>query len=155
VAGALARSGLPARRLTLEITESLLVQDPVAAAHTLRELKQLGVRLALDDFGTGYSSLSYLARFPVDVVKIDKSFVDGLGAAQAGTGPNLVRAIVSLGDDLGLGVTAEGIEDPGQVEALLALGCPTGQGYLFARPMPPGAFAAFLVTAGAPAEVPA
>ena len=151
VAGALARSGLPARRLTLEITESLLVQDPVAAAHTLRELKELGVKLALDDFGTGYSSLSYLARFPVDVVKIDKSFVDGLGTDQTGTGPNLVRAIVSLGNELGLGVTAEGIEARPQVEALLALGCRAGQGYLFARPMPARDFAAVLVRAAATA----
>jgi predicted signal transduction protein with EAL and GGDEF domain len=134
VADALAASALAPECLVLEITESTLLDDAAAAATTLAALKGLGVRIALDDFGTGYSSLSYLDRFPVDIVKIDKSFVDGLGADVAGS--PLVGAIVNLGALLGMGVTAEGIERADQVARLRQIGCVQGQGFYFARPMP-------------------
>jgi EAL domain-containing protein (putative c-di-GMP-specific phosphodiesterase class I) len=145
VTNALRRSGLPASALTLEITESILLEDADAAASTLAALKSLGLRIALDDFGTGYSSLTYLDRFPVDIVKIDKSFIDGLAGAHTAGSP-LVTTIVNLGRLLGLGVTAEGIEDPDQVARLQRLGCGQGQGYHFAKPMPVGELVEFLVT---------
>jgi diguanylate cyclase (GGDEF)-like protein/PAS domain S-box-containing protein len=135
VAAALASSGLPASCLTLEITESILVDDGDAAARTLGGLKALGITIALDDFGTGYSSLSYLDRFPVDIVKIDKSFIDALSGAGTAGSP-LVTAIVNLGSLLGLSVTAEGIEDVDQVARLRQIGCARGQGFYFAHPMP-------------------
>lgn len=137
VAAALDRSGLDPSRLTLEITESVLMEDPDRAAVTLNELRQLGARVAVDDFGTGYSSLSYLQRFPIDVLKIDRSFVSSLlgGPEDAA----LAHAIVKLGDTLGLAVIAEGIETDDQLNALRDLGCKYGQGYLFARPLSPEA----------------
>jgi diguanylate cyclase (GGDEF)-like protein/PAS domain S-box-containing protein len=132
VAACLVSADLDPARLTLEITESVLLADDAATARTLTQLKELGVSIALDDFGTGYSSLSHLERFPVDVLKIDKRFVQGLGGGDA---PALTRAILGLGDLLGLEVVAEGIERPEQLEALRALGCRWGQGFLFARPL--------------------
>lgn len=141
---ALATSGLPARNLVLEVTESVLVENIETARGRLGELKALGLRVAVDDFGTGYSSLSCLANFPVDVVKIDKSFVDRI--SQGGDGAAMVRAVVDLGASLGLSTVAEGIEDEGQVPVLRALGCGMGQGYLFARPMPPDELRALLTT---------
>src|SRR5688500_5337187 len=102
---------------------------------TLAGLKDLGVRIALDDFGSGYSSLSYLDQFPVDVVKIDKSFIQSLGGTGSAQSP-LVIAIVNLGAVLGLGVTAEGIEETVQLDRLREMGCAQGQGYFFAKPMP-------------------
>ena len=140
---ALADTGLPPERLTLEITETTLMADPAAAAETLHRLKGLGVKVALDDFGTGYSSLSYLERFPVDALKIDKSFIDALQACDA-AGSGLVGAIVGLGERLHLHVTAEGIERGEQVAELLGLGCGLGQGFHFARPMPNADLAALL-----------
>jgi diguanylate cyclase (GGDEF)-like protein/PAS domain S-box-containing protein len=134
VIAALAVSGLPASSLTLEITESVLLEDTDSAARTLATLKRLGVSLALDDFGTGYSSLSHLERFPVDIVKIDKSFVDGLGVAGHRDSP-LVEAIVHLGAMFNLRVTAEGIEEESQLARLREMGCQRGQGYLFAHPL--------------------
>jgi diguanylate cyclase (GGDEF)-like protein/PAS domain S-box-containing protein len=131
---ALAVSGLSPHCLTMEITEGVLLEETDTVAVTLLELKALGVRIALDDFGTGYSSLSYLNSFPVDIVKIDKTFIDSL--ANDGSEPSpLVGAIVNLGAMLGLGVTAEGIEDEGQLAGLKAMGCGMGQGFLFAKPM--------------------
>jgi diguanylate cyclase (GGDEF)-like protein/PAS domain S-box-containing protein len=132
VTSALEDACLPPSALTLEVTESVLLSDTDAAASTLQILKRMGVSLALDDFGTGYSSLSHLERFPVDIVKIDKSFVDGLGGADS----PLVAAIVHLGDMFHLAVTAEGIEDERQLACLQQLGCQRGQGYYFARPLP-------------------
>ncbi|WP_298457438.1 bifunctional diguanylate cyclase/phosphodiesterase [uncultured Cellulomonas sp.] len=135
VADALTASGLDPHLLTLELTESLLVQDAPLVAGRLRRLKELGLRLALDDFGTGFSSLSYLRRFPIDILKIDKSFVDGIATSpedRAVTG-----AIVQLGRTLRLDVVAEGVEDERQVAALESLGCPSAQGYHFGRPVPP------------------
>jgi diguanylate cyclase (GGDEF)-like protein/PAS domain S-box-containing protein len=132
VSRALRDSGLPASALTLEITESLLMVDLPAATAILAELRTLGVRLAIDDFGTGYSSLSYLEQLPIDVLKIDQSFVSRLGAA--GEESVMVRTITQLAKALNMGIVAEGIELPEQVRELQELECPLGQGYLFARP---------------------
>ncbi len=134
IAHALQESGLPPQSLQLEITESVVMEDASATIETLRGLKALGVRLAIDDFGTGYSSLSYLKRFPVDVLKIDKSFVDGLGDDPEDTA--IVQAVVTLAHSLGMEVTAEGVETIEQSDQLQLLGCRLGQGYLFARPLP-------------------
>ncbi|HEX2039797.1 MAG TPA: EAL domain-containing protein [Acidimicrobiales bacterium] len=134
VGSLLAAHGLPPRALSLEITESVLMDDAESARRTLGELKSLGVYLAVDDFGTGYSSLAYLKRFPVDALKVDKSFVDGLG--REGEDGAIVRAIVTLAQTLGLDTVAEGVETAEQVERLVELGCVFAQGYHFARPMP-------------------
>jgi len=141
VARALTTSGLPPSLLTLEITESTLTRDTALAR--LVELKELGVHLAVDDFGTGYSSLHYLQRFPIDVLKVDKSFVDRVAREEQDAA--LVRAVIALGDALRLRVVAEGIELPEQQAALAALGCRDGQGYLYARPLPPEGAAAWLL----------
>ena len=126
--------------LILEVTESLLLENSTRLERTFRELKTLGVRLALDDFGTGYSSLAYLHRFPIDILKIDRSFVERLaGGGDAGSGVDavaLARAILSLADALGLDTVAEGIEHESQRDTLLDLGCKTGQGYSFGKAMP-------------------
>jgi EAL domain-containing protein (putative c-di-GMP-specific phosphodiesterase class I) len=132
VRDALEDSGLPAESLTLEITESVLMADTDLAVQRLAELKALGVKLALDDFGTGYSSLSYLSRFPVDVLKMDRSFLSE-GASKQTT--DLATAVVALGNTLSLEVVAEGIELPEQWHTLRGLGCELGQGFYFARPM--------------------
>ena len=131
VRAALDDHGLEPERLVVEITESAIMETGAAAI--LRALKDLGVRLAMDDFGTGYSSLAHLRRFPLDVIKVDRSFVAGLGDGQ---GSSIAGAIVSLAHALGLRTVAEGIEDDDQRRAVLALGCDIGQGFLFARPMP-------------------
>ena len=138
VRSALETSGLPPSSLVLEITESVMLADTDFAVQRLGELKGLGVRLAMDDFGTGYSSLSYLSRFPVDILKMDRSFV--------GSGENaaLQSAIIALGASLELDVVAEGIELPEQEQSLHDLGCEIGQGFLFARPMPSSDLAAYL-----------
>lgn len=132
VAQALKESGLEPGNLVIELTETTIMQNTEMNFERLRELKALGVRLAIDDFGTGYSSLSYLHRFPIDILKIDRSFVDRL--TNSYNGQELARAVVTLADTLGLDTVAEGIELQTQVEALLNLGCVAGQGYLFARP---------------------
>lgn len=139
---ALASSGLPARHLVLEVTESALVENIEMARERLLQLKGIGLRVAVDDFGTGYSSLSYLSGLPVDVVKIDKSFVDRVAVGDEGCA--MVRAVVDLGASLGLTAVAEGIEEPDQVTVLRRLGCGTGQGYLFARPMAAAAVGALV-----------
>ncbi len=135
---ALEQSGLPPSALVLEITESVMMADTEFAVQRLVDLKALGVRLAMDDFGTGYSSLSYLSRFPVDILKMDRSFV--------GSGENvaLTSAIIALGASLELEVVAEGIELREQEESLHELGCEIGQGFLFARPMGTGALFEYL-----------
>jgi EAL domain-containing protein (putative c-di-GMP-specific phosphodiesterase class I) len=139
VAAALEASGLDPGCLVLELTESVLMDDPERAAVTLEELKELGVRLAIDDFGTGYSSLAYLQRFPIDILKIDRSFVARLlgGPEDAA----VAHAIIKLGQTLHLDVVAEGIETDDQLNELRGLGCEYGQGYLFARPLAPDAMA--------------
>lgn len=133
VSKALITSGLPSRCLILEITESFMMQDTEATIVKLQLLKDLGVRLAIDDFGTGYSSLSYLQRFPIDILKIDKSFVDKLGHGSEGSA--VAKAIIMMGDSLNLKTIAEGIEHPEQIGELQSLGCAAGQGYHFARPL--------------------
>jgi diguanylate cyclase (GGDEF)-like protein len=128
---ALEDNALAPGSLVIEITESAIMET--GAASILRALKELGVRLAMDDFGTGYSSLAHLRRFPLDVIKVDRSFVAGLGDGQ---GASIAGAIVSLARALGLRTVAEGIEDEEQCRAVVALGCDVGQGFLFAAPMP-------------------
>ena len=131
VAEALQESGLEPGNLVIELTESTIMHNTEANLVRLRQLKALGVRLAIDDFGTGYSSLSYLHRFPIDILKIDQSFVNRL--TNTYNGPDLARAVITLGETLGLDTVAEGIELEPQVGALLSLGCVAGQGFLFAR----------------------
>ncbi len=142
VGAALADSGLPGDRLVLEITESVLMQDTEMVLLKLEALKRLGVSLAIDDFGTGYSSLAYLQRFPIDILKIDKTFVDAIGSPDVE--PTLARAIIALGESLAMCTVAEGVENAEQVDELQRLGCHLGQGYLLSRPLPPLELAAFL-----------
>ena len=149
VIDALKQSGLPARRLELEITETLLLEKSGHVLATLHGLRALGVRISMDDFGTGYSSLSYLRSFPFDKIKIDQSFVRDLAAnrdAQA-----IVRSIISLGIGLGVTITAEGVETEAELGCLRAEGCHEGQGFLFSRPRPNSEIAGLL---RAPAETP-
>jgi diguanylate cyclase (GGDEF)-like protein len=134
VEDALRRSGLPARHLAVELTESTLMADPPAVIARMRALRQTGVKLAIDDFGTGYSSLAYLRDLPVDTVKVDKSFVDRIVGEEIDR--ELVRTIVNLAGRLGLDTVAEGVEGQDQAALLSALGCGRMQGYLFARPTP-------------------
>jgi EAL domain-containing protein (putative c-di-GMP-specific phosphodiesterase class I) len=130
----LTRVTLEVHALGLDITEGFLLEASVDNARTLDDLQKMGIRLDLDDFGTGYSSLSYLKDFPVDGVKLDKSFVEGLG--EDATGTALVRKIIDLCHTLGLEVLAEGIETPEQAAMLKDMGCDLGQGYYFAHPLP-------------------
>ena len=134
IAEALAAAEVPPDALLLEITESVLMEEVEATAATLRALKELGVGLSIDDFGTGYSSLSYLKRFPVDDLKIDRSFVDGLGVDADDHA--IVSAVVSMAHAMGLNVIAEGVETSRQLEELRLLGCDSAQGYLLGRPQP-------------------
>jgi diguanylate cyclase (GGDEF)-like protein len=127
---ALRESGLEPHNLVIELTESTTMYNTDANLERFHRVKALGVRLAIDDFGTGYSSLSYLHRFPIDILKIDRSFVSRL--TNSDNGPELARAVITLGETLGLETVAEGIELEPQVAALLALGCVAGQGFLFA-----------------------
>jgi diguanylate cyclase (GGDEF)-like protein/PAS domain S-box-containing protein len=142
IANALDDSGLLPSRLILEITESVLMIDTTATLSRLFQLKSLGVRLAIDDFGTGYSSFAYLRRFPIDIIKIDKSFVDGV--ASEPTASALVDAMIRIGKTLRLETVAEGIERTEQADCLRTLKCDIGQGYLFSRPLPSDAITTFL-----------
>ena len=135
VADGLRRHGIDASQLGLEITESALLEDAEGAVTALAALRELGVRLAVDDFGTGYSSLSYLKRLPVDAVKIDRSFVDGL--AVDGDDSAIVAAVAGMARALRLTTIAEGVESLDQVRALRRLGCDLGQGFFFTTPQPP------------------
>ncbi len=130
---ALELSGLEPESLLIELTESTIMHNTEGNLTLLKELKALGVRLAIDDFGTGYSSLSYLHRFPIDILKIDRSFVSRL--TESNEGPKLARAVVMLGETLGLETVAEGVELEDQVTLLLQLGCVAAQGYLFSHPV--------------------
>ena len=132
IAGTLERTGLPAAQLELEITEGILIQRPDLALRCLAQWKRLGVRIALDDFGTGYSSLSYLSRLPVDRLKIDKSLIHRMTSDSKTAA--IVRAIISLGADLGFAVLAEGVESEAQLTMLSGMGCQQAQGYLLALP---------------------
>ena len=135
IAGSLARSGFPGDRLFLEITETTLVEDVASAYANIAAAEHLGIRLAIDDFGTGYSSLSYLRRFPVGILKIDRSFVDGLGREPEDE--IIIDTVIRMASSLGLEVVAEGVETPQQAELLKALGCHYFQGYLYGRPADP------------------
>jgi diguanylate cyclase (GGDEF)-like protein/PAS domain S-box-containing protein len=134
VMDALKQSGLPARRLELEITETLLLEKSAQVIATLHALRALGVRISMDDFGTGYSSLSYLRSFPFDKIKIDRSFVQELDTSRYAQA--IIRSIVSLGKGLGVTITAEGVETEAELSCLRAEGCDEGQGYLFSRARP-------------------
>jgi diguanylate cyclase (GGDEF)-like protein/PAS domain S-box-containing protein len=152
VRGALAQSGLCAQHLRLEITESMLMRDPGRAADALRTLRELGVKLHMDDFGTGYSSLSYLHQFPLDALKIDRSFVSGQGSAGIAN-PEIVQTVIAMARRLGLEVIAEGVETEEQERQLRALGCTSGQGYRFARPLDAPAAARYLDAAQAVRQI--
>ena len=134
VLSALAASGLPADRLKLEVTESVLMQDTEAVIASLHRLRALGVLIALDDFGTGYSSLSYLRRFPFDKIKIDRAFIRDIADPDAAA---IVRAVVSIGERLGMGIVAEGVETLEQLTLVRQEGCTQVQGFLYSRPLPP------------------
>jgi EAL domain-containing protein (putative c-di-GMP-specific phosphodiesterase class I) len=135
IAAILDRTGLPAARLELEVTESLYIDNIAGALATLHALRRTGVKIALDDFGTGYSSLSYLRSFPFDKIKIDRSFVHALTADASAL--SLVQTIVAMGHNLDLLVTAEGVETEHQLNLLRQEGCDEVQGFLLGRPMPP------------------
>ncbi len=133
VADVIARTGIEASLLVLEITESVIMRDPVASTSALQALKEIGVRIAVDDFGTGYSSLAYLRRFPVDLLKVDQAFVQGLGRDPEDSA--IVAAVVSLARTLGMEAIAEGVETDAQLAELRTLGCDMAQGFFMARPM--------------------
>jgi EAL domain-containing protein (putative c-di-GMP-specific phosphodiesterase class I) len=142
VARVLQETGLDPRWLMLEITESTVMRDAGAAVETLREIGSLGVGLSVDDFGTGYSSLSYLKRFPLNCLKIDKSFIDDIT-----TDPNdaaITTAIISMAGSLEIKVIAEGVETLAQLNFLRARGCDAMQGYYFSKPLPAAGLAALL-----------
>jgi EAL domain-containing protein (putative c-di-GMP-specific phosphodiesterase class I) len=134
VEGILDKTGLPPEHLTLEITESALMKDAASALAVLSALKELGVLLAIDDFGTGYSSLSYLQHFPLDLLKVDRTFVEELGVSDEAE--EIVGAVIKLAHALGLEVVAEGVETTEQLELLRSFDCDLAQGYLFSRPLP-------------------
>ncbi len=142
VAGLLRNHGLQPHHICLEVTESEMMHDATAAIATLNELRAMGIEIAVDDFGTGYSSLSYLQQFPVSTLKIDRSFITPLASDESTR--SIVSAIIALANALDLETVAEGIEHPGQLMALRALGCRRGQGYLFAEPLQPKAMADLL-----------
>ena len=149
VAAAVDESGIRASWLVLEVTETVIMADPEAAATALGHIRDLGVRVALDDFGSGYSSLSHLRRFPIDIVKIDKSFVDDV--AHEGAESAIARGIIELGRAMRIQTVAEGIELDEQAETLRTLGCELGQGFFFARPLGAEDWAEMLGGGGRPA----
>ena len=140
IAQILEQSGVPAACLELELTESILMEDVANAMQTLSSLKQLGVFIAIDDFGTGYSSLNYLKQFPIDVLKIDRSFVDGLPHGEQDG--QIARAIIAMAHSLNLTVIAEGVETLAQLDFLRGHDCDEVQGFLLGRPMPAHQFTA-------------
>jgi EAL domain-containing protein (putative c-di-GMP-specific phosphodiesterase class I) len=134
VARIIAETGIDATAVCLELTENALMQNVESTIEAMLALRNMGVRLSIDDFGTGYSSLSYLKRFPVEALKIDRSFIDGLGREHEDT--SIVEAIVTLAHALGLTAVAEGLETETQLEALRVIGCDFAQGYLLGHPLP-------------------
>ena len=134
VRSAVGLGGIDPKRLVLEVTEGVLMENPEQAQSTLSELQGLGLKVAVDDFGTGYSSLSHLQQFPVDVLKIDRSFISPLNRERPEDSA-LLTSIIGMAHTLNLQVVAEGIEDEYQLEALVEMGCPFGQGYLLGRPL--------------------
>ena len=152
VARALVKSGLPGRRLEVEITESVLLRNESAVLAALHRIRELGVRVAMDDFGTGYSSLSQLHSFPFDKIKIDRSFVRDGGDAQGQDA--IIRAIAALGVSLGMTTIAEGVETADQLARIRAEGCTSVQGYLFSKPVPVGEVAGFMASFSKRAKYP-
>lgn len=140
----LAKAGLPAERLEIEVTETALLNNDLKVRRKLEYLKELGIKLAVDDFGTGYSSLAYLSRFPFDRIKIDRTFVQEMTNGRGGA--SIVRATAELARDLGLRTTAEGIETPAQLFELRKLGIEQGQGYLFSKPLSAADLSGFLAS---------
>ncbi len=149
---ALDEAGLKGENLMLEITESILLHDREAIIRDLEQLRQRGVRIAIDDFGTGYSALSYLREFPIDTVKMDRSFVHNLGSGSADSA--LIRSVVELGEALDMQIIAEGIEGQGQLDSVTGLRCDVGQGYFFAPPLDAEAMAAVLEGEALPTATP-
>jgi predicted signal transduction protein with EAL and GGDEF domain len=147
VHGLLAEVALTPARLQLELTESTLMRDMAAAAGLLGQLKALGLSIAIDDFGTGYSSLNYLAELPIDLLKVDRSFVHGIDRA-APRKQALLRAVLALGDSLAMPTVAEGVETQDEARFLLDAGCTLGQGYFYSRPMTPEAFGVAFLPGG-------
>jgi EAL domain-containing protein (putative c-di-GMP-specific phosphodiesterase class I) len=140
---AIERSGLSPHLLWLEMTESMMLEEPELAQSTLRQIRTTGVRLALDDFGTGYSSLSLLQQFPIQRIKIDRAFVQGI--ADHSNDRSLVRTIIAMAQSMGLDLVAEGVETVHQLQSLRDLGCDKAQGYLISRPVPPQAMRTTMV----------
>jgi EAL domain-containing protein (putative c-di-GMP-specific phosphodiesterase class I) len=151
VARALARTGLSPTSLELEVTEVILLHDEKSALNTFLKIQALGVRIGFDDFGTGFASLSYLKKFPLDGLKIDRSFVFGLLANPDDAA--IVNSTIGLSKQLGLSVIAEGIENRATADFLVSMGCEEGQGYFFGRPMPAVEFEAKFLTTEAEAAV--
>jgi EAL domain-containing protein (putative c-di-GMP-specific phosphodiesterase class I) len=151
VADALREAGVAADSLIIEITENLLLKDAELARSRLAALRALGVKVAVDDFGTGYSSLAYLDRYPVDILKIDRSFVDPLGGSAKSAA--LVRSIIDMATALEIDAIAEGVEDEHQLATLQSLGCRLAQGFFFAKPRPAGDIVGLLAADSAAAEV--
>ncbi|MCA0201149.1 MAG: bifunctional diguanylate cyclase/phosphodiesterase, partial [Proteobacteria bacterium] len=144
IANLLIAHNIPTRNLILEITESAVMQDPLHALEVMKHLNEMGLTLSIDDYGTGYSSMAYLRSLPVHEIKIDKSFV--LKLANSRGDEILVRSTIDLGHNLGLKVTAEGVEDAASIEILRAYGCETAQGYFVSKPLPADEFAKFFTT---------
>jgi EAL domain-containing protein (putative c-di-GMP-specific phosphodiesterase class I) len=142
VSGALERTGFPPENLELEITESMVMRDAEGAIKVLQALRDTGVRIAIDDFGTGYSSLAYLKRFPIDCVKIDRSFIRDLPDDRDDA--SITRSIIAMAHNMNLEVVAEGVETVPQLEFLHAYGCDEIQGFLFSKPLGAEAFEQFL-----------
>jgi EAL domain-containing protein (putative c-di-GMP-specific phosphodiesterase class I) len=142
VEGTLRETGLEARCLTLDVTETVYVRALEANTEALSRLREMGVGISIDDFGTGYSSLSYLKRLPADAIKLDKSFVKGLGEDLEDTA--IVRMVVELAHTLGMEVVAEGVETVEEAALLAEMGCDFAQGFYFAKPLPPEAVSEFL-----------
>ena len=126
-------SGIPADQLEIEITESIMIDSFDKALHCIDELKSMGIQIAIDDFGTGYSSLSYLHRFPANLLKIDKSFIDKMNTGESSR--QYVAAIISIGHVMGFDVISEGVEEPDQLETLKNIGCDYIQGFIWGRPL--------------------
>ncbi|MCI5124339.1 MAG: EAL domain-containing protein, partial [Candidatus Electrothrix sp. AR5] len=135
-------NGMKPEALELEITESVLMEDPDGAAQLLEDIRGLGVRIAIDDFGTGYSSLAYLKNFPVNTLKIDQAFITDI--VHDSNDETIVASVLSMAESLNLKVVAEGVETKGQLELLRKMGCEEVQGYYFSKPLPPEGVAALL-----------
>jgi EAL domain-containing protein (putative c-di-GMP-specific phosphodiesterase class I) len=140
----MSETGFDPRHLAIEITESAYLEDPDSLTSVMKALKDRGIHLHVDDFGVGYSSLSYLRRFPIDAVKIDRSFINRVDQADSSDSLEIVRAVVALAKSLKIDVVAEGVEREEQKKYLQDLDCPYAQGYLFAKPLDPDAAKAFL-----------